>query len=201
MKRYFTIDRWVDILRKAGREQGGLLRAASLSYLSGLKGFTLRKALMRAQEKDLIERVGPGLYLNRFAKVTLEELAMALGKPCYVSFESALSYHGIVSQEPLVLTCATAQKPKRKTTPLGEIVFRHIAQPRFNGYTEKGGILRAGPEKALLDWLYWSAKTRGGFPAADELNWDALDKEKIFSLAKEFPKSTQEFLKKQLTSL
>ena len=196
MKHYFTIDQWMNILRKASREKNGLLHITSLSYLSGLKGFTLRKALRRAEEKGLVDRVGPGLYLNRFAKVTLEELAMTLGKPCYISFESALSYHGVISQEPLVLTCATTRKPRRKLTPLGEIVFRHIARTRFNGYVENGGILRAEPEKAFFDWLYWLSKTQGRFPDLDEVRWDALNRKKISFWAKEFPKSIQKFLKK-----
>ena len=201
MRHYFTIDQWVSILQKTAREQAGLLPIAALSRLSGLKGFTLRKALMRAEEKGLVDRVGPGLYLNKFAKVTLEELAMTLGKPCYISFESALSYYGIISQEPLVLTCATTRKPQRRLTPLGEIVFRHISTERFKGYTENKGILRAEPEKAFFDWLYWLCKTHGRFPDLDEINWGGLNGEKILFWSKEFPKSIQRFLKKQLETV
>jgi len=45
------------------------------------------------------------------------------------------------------------RKPQYKSTPLGEIVFRHIAPIRFRGYVESDGVLRAEPEKAFLDWL------------------------------------------------
>ena len=197
MKHYFTFDQWVNILQKTAREQEGLLPIAALSRLSGLKGFTLRKALMRAEEKGLVDRVGSGLYLNRFARVTLEELAMTLGKPCYISFESALSYHGVISQEPLVLTCATTRKPQRKLTPLGEIVFRHINTRRFKGYIENNGILMAEPEKAFFDWLYWLCKTQGRFPDLDEINRDGLKKEKISFWLKKFPKSIQKLLKQK----
>ncbi len=197
MKQYFTIDRWVEILRKVGSEEkgGGLLSFVVLSKLSGLENFTLRKALIRAEEKGLLERVGSGLYLNKFARLTLEELAMALGKPCYVSFESALSHYGIISQEPLVLTCATTGKPYRKSTPLGEIAFRHIINKRFCGYIENNGVLRAEPEKALLDLLYWSSKIRGRFPDLDEVSWKELKKKKLFFYAKRFPLNIQKFLK------
>lgn len=199
MKRYFTIDQWVDILRKASREEGGgLVCLAVLSRLSGLKNFTLRKALLRVEEKGLVERVSSNLYLNRFAKVTLEELAMTVGRPCYISFESALSHYSIISQEPLVLTCATTGKPKRKSTPLGEIIFRHITEKRFWGYIESGGVLRAEPEKAFLDLLYWSSKTRGRIPDLDEVNWGELKKEKIVFYAKKFPLSIRKFLKKEI---
>lgn len=197
MKQYFTIDQWVNILRRAGRDKGGLMPLAVLSRLSGLRNFTLRKALLRAEEKGLVERVGPGLYFNRFGRVSLEELAMTLGKPCYISFESALSMYGVISQEPLVLTCATTRKPQRKFTPLGEIVFRHTALKRFWGYVENNGVLRAEPEKAFLDWLYWSSKTRGRFPDLDEVNWDEMNKGKILSYVKKFPRSIQKFLIKQ----
>jgi predicted transcriptional regulator of viral defense system len=195
MKQYFTIDKWVEILRKASSKEEGLLSLTALSRLSGLKDFTLRKALIRIEEKRLVERVGPGLYLNRFGRTTLEDMAMVLGKPCYISFESALCHHGIVSQEPLVLTCATTRKPQRKSTPLGEIVFRHIATNRFWGYVVNGRILMAEPEKGFLDWLYWSNKTRGRFPDLDEVNWEEMNKEKILLYSKKFPKSIQKFLK------
>lgn len=198
MKQYFTIDKWVDILRKAGREEWGVMSLVALSRLSGLRDFTLRKAILRIEEKGMIERVGPSLYLNRFGRTTLEDMAMVLGKPCYISFESALSHYGIVSQEPFVLTCATTCKPRRKSTPLGDIVFRHIAQKRFWGYVANGSILWAEPEKAFLDWLYWSNKTQGIFPDLDEINWEEMNKKKIFSYSKKFPGSIQKFLKKDV---
>lgn len=197
MKQYFTIDKWVNILRKAGKEEGGLVPLGVLSRLSGLRDFALRKALLRIEEKCLVERIGPSLYLNRFGRTTLEDLAMVIGKPCYISFESALSRYGIVSQEPLVLTCATTRKPQRKSTSLGEIVFRHITPNRFWGYVINDRILWAEPEKAFLDYLYWLSKTQGRFPDLDEVNWEEMNKEKVLSYSKKFPKSIQKFLKKQ----
>lgn len=197
MKKYFTIDRWVNILQKTGKEDGGLMPLSTLSKLSGLEGHSLRKALLRAEEKGLVEKVGPGLYLNRFGSTTLEELAMALNRPCYISFESALSAYGVISQEPLVLTCATTRKPLRKPTPLGDIVFRHITPKRFWGYVENKGVLTAEPEKAFLDWLYWSGKIQGRFPDLDEANLEEINRDKILSYVKKFPRSIQKFLSKQ----
>ncbi|OIO74835.1 MAG: hypothetical protein AUJ85_04680 [Elusimicrobia bacterium CG1_02_37_114] len=197
MKQYFTINHWVDILRKLSQEQrGGLLPLTVLSRLSGLKNYALRKALLRAEEKGLVERVYSGLYLNKFATVTVEEIAMLINRPCYISFESALTIYGIISQEPFVLTCATTRKPANKSTSVGDIVYRHITAKKFWGFNEKKGILIAEPEKAFLDLLYWSGKTRGRFPDLDEMNLMELKKEKVFSYAEKFPLNLQKYLKK-----
>jgi len=197
MKKYFTLDRWLDILRRAGSQGGGLIPIATLSKLSGLKGYTLRKALLRIEEQGLLKRVTAGIYLNRLGKATPEELAMSIRMPCYISFETALSHYGILSQVPLVLTCATTRKPGRKITPLGEIVFRHLNTARFWGYGEENRILWAEPEKALLDWLYWFSKTQGYFPDMDELDLRELNQRKLQNYALSFPKT----IRKRLSSL
>ncbi len=192
MKRYFTLDQWVQLLRGAAGEGNALISIVALSRLSGLKGHTLRRALFRIEEKGLLERQGPGVYLNRMGKTTLEELAMSLRRPCYISFESALSRHGVVSQIPLALTCATTRKPGRKTTVLGEITFRHLTPSRFWGFREENRVLWAEPEKALLDWLYWFSKTQGRFPDMDELDVSDLDRRRLKEFAARFPRNIKE---------
>lgn len=192
-KKYFTTERWVEVLRKtAGR--GGVISFAALSKTTGLKGFTLRKAILRAEEKGFLNRVSVGLYLNRFGNTNLEELSMAVGKPCYISYESALSHYNITSQMALVVTCVTTGKTSRKSTPLGEIVLRHIGRRLFWGYREEKCVLWAEPEKALLDWLYWFKKTKGRFPDTDELELTGVNRKKLRKYALSFPGNLQKLV-------
>lgn len=165
MKQYLTLKDWIGIFHKAAGQGGKLLTWASLLGVCGLSEPAARKALERLEKKGLIFRAGPGLYACRLFPPTLEEIAMAAGRPCYISFESALSRYGILSQSPMVITCATRKKPGNVQTPAGEFLLRHICAHLFWGFREEKGVLWAEPEKALLDWLYWKRKTQRSSPA------------------------------------
>lgn len=194
--KYFTLDRWVSELKKiSAEESGSLLNLVALLRISGFNSEqSLRKALLRLEKKGIIKRIGKGLYLNSFAPARIEVLAMLLGKPCYISYESALSYYGILSQMPFVVTCATTGKPSRKDTPLGTILYRHINPNLFWGYIEKERILYAEPEKALLDWIYWSRKTGNAKLTLGELDFSLLNKERLQKYAGTFPESVRKVL-------
>lgn len=186
-RRYYTIDRWIALLRDlAGQEQHDLTLPA-LQRLTGLAATAVRKAVWRLEKKGYVTRVGRGLYVNRFGRPTLEALAMILGAPCYISFESALERYGILSQVPLVLTCASTSRSGRQRTPLGEIVFHRLRSALFCGYRTENGILWAEPEKALLDWIYIHRKRHGGTPDLDELDWSLLNIERLQALARRYP--------------
>jgi hypothetical protein len=124
----------------------------------------------------------------------LEEVAMFYGKPAYISFESALESYGLISQAPLVLTCATTRKLKNLKTPLGEIIFHHLSSRLFNHYENDQGILRATAEKALLDYIYIKIRNRKSVPALDEFNLRPLNKGKARRIAKAFPQNVRLFL-------
>lgn len=201
-KKYFTLERWVAFLHKFSQQNGMLFTFSAFSKISGLNSESaLRKALLRLEQKGLIKRVGSGLYLNLLKPARVEEVAMVLGKPCYISFESALSYYGVLSQIPLVLTCATIRKPFTKETPVGTILFRHLKRELFWGYLEKDGILYAETEKALLDWVYWSKKTEKTPPLLDEINWSELHLDKLRKYVLSFPKSVQKVLNQQIQNM
>ncbi|MCX5971755.1 MAG: hypothetical protein NTV14_09705 [Coprothermobacterota bacterium] len=142
-------------------------------------------------QKGLLVRLGPCLYGNSQRMPTLEALACLLGRPAYISRESALSEVGILSQMPLTLTCVTTGKTREVGTPLGNIAFSHLQIPLFWGYANRQGILWAEPEKALLDWVYLTRKAGGALPPLDELEWEALDSRKLKEYGARFPKSIQ----------
>jgi predicted transcriptional regulator of viral defense system len=193
MKReYFTLDRWIRLLQELGRQGGRILSLTALSQASGLSQGTTRKAVYRLEKKGYLRRVARGLYANRFLPPTLEELAMILGRPGYISFESALERWGLISQMPLVLTCASTRRSGWKHTPYGEIVFHRLKPGLFFGFRpEESGILWAEPEKAVLDFIYIKLKTRGGVPPLDELVWEQLDLGKLSEWAEHYPRSVE----------
>lgn len=83
--------------------------------------------------------------------------------PCYVSLQSALYYHGMVSQIPSMTYAVSLARTRRYSTPLGDVSIHHVAPSFFFGFEPVGeqGAMLALPEKALLDVLYLGpAKTR-----------------------------------------
>ncbi|RMF27362.1 MAG: hypothetical protein D6759_17835 [Chloroflexi bacterium] len=188
MSPYYTVDRWIALLQELARQGRDFLTLPALQRLTGLREGAVRKAVLRLEKKGYLMRVGRHLYANRLGHPTLEALAMILGVPCYISFESALERHGLLSQVPLVLTCASTSRSGWRQTALGEILFHRLQPALFFGYRTEEGILWAEPEKALLDWLYIHRKLHGVTPSLDELAWDAVDTERLREWASRYPR-------------
>jgi predicted transcriptional regulator of viral defense system len=76
--------------------------------------------------------------------------------PSYVSLQSALSFHGMISQVPAVTYAVSLARARRYATTIGTVSVHHVRPSLFFGYEETGrqGALIASPEKALVDFLY-----------------------------------------------
>lgn len=81
--------------------------------------------------------------------------------PAYVSFDSALSAHGMIDQVPRGISVASLDSAKRVRTELGTYAVHHLPPELFGGWIERDGIKVARPEKALFDLAYVSAVHSG----------------------------------------
>lgn len=152
------VENWLDFFKK--NKEHKIFHFNHLKLITGMKPHALRVALKRLNEKKLIRRVCRGHYLNPFSTVTLEEVSAYIYEPSYVSLESALSRHGILSQIPQVLTCVTTNLPRVFKTFLGTIEYRQVKKGYFFGFIKEAGFYLAEPEKALLDLLYLDKSKR-----------------------------------------
>ena len=91
--------------------------------------------------------------------------------PSYVSLQSALYHHGMISQIPTITYAASIARTKRYETPLGIVSVHHVQPSFFFGFESIGkGIAKmAVPEKALIDFLYLSPSKSHLFSALPEL--------------------------------
>jgi len=83
--------------------------------------------------------------------------------PSYISLQSALYHHGMISQIPEVVYAVSPARTKKHRTPISTISIHHIQPDFFFGYEIIGekNIKLAAPEKALIDVCYLStAKTK-----------------------------------------
>ena len=127
--------------------------------------------LSKAHASKMLERLagaGQLLALRRgvWAFPGRLELMAAPGRltapqPAYVSLQSALYHHGMISQIPASMYAVSLARTRRYTTPLGAVSIHHVSPDFFFGFETLGekGIRMAQPEKALLD-VFYLAPTR-----------------------------------------
>ena len=102
--------------------------------------------------------------------------------PCYISLQSALYYHGMITQIPAVIYAVSPARTKRYNTILGSVSIHHVKPNFFFDYkvVGKNGIKIATPEKALLDICYLSATKTKLFCSLPELEFpENFDHHKI----------------------
>lgn len=91
--------------------------------------------------------------------------------PSYISFQSALYYHGMISQIPDTVYAASLTRTQQYRTPIARISIHHLQPSFFFGFQLVGQsrIKMATPEKALLDVLYLSSARSLLFSSLPEL--------------------------------
>ena len=168
----------------------------------GIKIFTpleLRRVFPKSQDQiqyfletqvqqGLFIRLKKGLYALKTDLPSDEEIANALYKPSYISFEYAMAKYGIIPESPYNLTSATISPTREFSTNHQAFSYYTIKQKAYTGYylDTKGSrkILIAEPEKALADYLYFVSLGQRSFN--DRFNVSKLDKVKLIEYAKLF---------------
>lgn len=115
------------------------------------------QTLKRLAADGLLRKIRHGLWAvdQKLDPLALPEFLTA-PFPAYVSFQSALYLHGMVSQVPEVIYVASLARTRRVGTSLGTFSVHRLAPTFFGGFETRAqsGIRLATPEKALLDALY-----------------------------------------------
>jgi predicted transcriptional regulator of viral defense system len=93
--------------------------------------------------------------------------------PSYVSLQSALYYHDMISQIPEVIYCVSLARTRTYETSMATISVHHIPGSFFFGYEERREhhVRMALPEKALLDILYLSQSKSRLFAVLPEIEF------------------------------
>lgn len=114
------------------------------------------RALARLAAAGLVLRVRRGLWsLDREIDPLRLPEHLTAPFPAYVSLQSALYLHGMLSQIPQVVYVASLAPTRTVRTSLGVYSVHRLAPRFFGGFeTTEGGVRLARPEKALLDVLY-----------------------------------------------
>lgn len=118
-------------------------------------------------------------------------LANLIYGPSYLSFEYALSFHGLIPEAVYTYTSATFEKKKKKryATPFGVFTYRDVPSAVFSLGVEikiegEYAYAIARPEKALCDQLYILSPV-ANYEALESLLFDDLriDREEFRNLS------------------
>lgn len=163
---------------------------AEISKLLNLKNQnTIYKLIQRLNKYGLLERISKGKYVPAGLNLSEFEVANLIVTPSYVSFESALSFYGILPQFPYQITSATPLKSvninslNADAVILKEFSYSHLSAKMYWGYTKTNGFLIAVPEKALIDMMYLASKKLRKIDF-DEMDFTNINKDVLKNMAK-----------------
>jgi predicted transcriptional regulator of viral defense system len=167
----------------------GYFTLTDIKKISSMSSESLRVSMSRLAKNGEIHRVARGIYSADLARINWESFACETYQPSYISFESALAMHNVLSQKPVHITLATTNRSKRMTIRDKNIIYRHIQPHLFWGFEKSGSYLIADPEKALLDLIYLSLRGYAKFDYEENdlgfINKEKLDKYlKIFDISR-----------------
>lgn len=181
---------WLDFFRRYIEKK--VFSFADLEQMTGLPKDQLQVELSRLVARGVLRRLVREWYANPFAPPSVEEVAMVLRHPSYISLEYALAKEGILSQTAFTITLITTKLPY--TFNLDGTIFEYhqIARRLFWGYRLDGQANVAWPEKALLDLIYIRhLKTRKLSAARlssllEDMYLEELDRGRLWSFAAKF---------------
>lgn len=158
-------------------------RMFKLSYAAA------KKALGRYVRVGLVIKAKKGLYFLKNNPPLDFELANRLYGPSYVSFDTALSYYGIISETVYEVTSATVKISRQFTVRNLKFSYKKIKKDCFFGYRPEkirdSVVLIAEPEKALADYLYFVALKKRKL-AYERINFKKIKKAKLIQYVKCF---------------
>ena len=151
-----------------------VFRTADVMAVLNIQKSHASKLLSRLARQEHVLRLKRGLWA---IPESLEPLAivqhLTAPLPGYVSMQSALYYHDMISQIPEVIYCVSLARTRTYETPFATYSVHHIPSSFFFGYEEKGEnhVRIASPEKALLDIFYLSPTKSRLFTALPEVEF------------------------------
>lgn len=158
---------------------------------------TLYKKIARLEQKQIIKKLIKGKYQFLLAKSNAFHLANFLYSPSYISLESALSLHSIITGFTYQITSITPKPTKTVEIDDQEYKYTHVSSNLFWGYEKKEDFLLAEPEKALLDYIYLATKGLRN-PIFDEMDLSILNHPKLEQYAQKFHNRSMDKILKQL---
>lgn len=171
-----------------------------MTKLLKIKRESARVLAARFVKKDIIHRIKRNLYVTVKMRDHLSindhyVLARKILQPSYISFKSALIYHGMAIGGKFHIESCSAHKSHEFRFGVSYVYTYHrLPKKLFFGFGKNPyGLVIATPEKALLDILYMMSLGRY-FVHFNSVNLERMSFVKLLHHSKKYPKRTQKLL-------
>ena len=154
-------------------EAAAALRRSTTSASRMLRGL---------EEAGRVKRVRSGLWSIGSTDPDPYAVASELTSPSpsYVSFLSALNFHGMIDQIPREVSLSSLDRARKIKTSLGTFSVHHLPPELFGGWNETPRGRVATPAKAIFDLCYVSVAGTGKPRRVPELELpDPFDRDEI----------------------
>jgi len=155
---------------------------SDIAALLGVTRTNANKLATRLAASSFLVRLARGRWAlsRRVNRLQVPEELVA-PYPAYISLQTALYHHGVISQIPSVVYAVSLARTRRFETALGVFSIHHVSADFFFGFErDMDGIAMAIPEKALLDMLYLSPTRTRLFRSLPELEIPRSFRWKLF---------------------
>jgi len=170
----------MEYLNKIYNSDKKLFKTTDIQKILGIEiDRTLEDVIKRFIDRKILTQLEKGKYMLSNANVSEFEISQFLYSPSYISFETALNYHGILSQFPMEITSATTLKNVEKEIDKKIYSYSKINTDLYTGYYKEGNSLIAEPEKALFDQFYMIAKGIKRKEYLNEMDYSNINKKKL----------------------
>ena len=150
-----------------------------------------KRSISRYTQRGFIIKARKGLYFFKNNSPHEFEIANKVYQPSYISFETALSFYGIIPETIYEVISASSRTTRSFNVNNIKYSYKKIKKDCFNGYKpikiKDATILIAEPEKALVDYLYLVALGKRKL-AYERIDLSKIKKTKLLNYANQFQK-------------
>lgn len=183
----------ISVQKELIRRRFGLFSVKDFARIFKVKDKTARAFLSYNSKTGIFTRIKRGAYIYSSNPPIKFEVANYLFRPSYISFETALSYHGVIPETVYTITSATTRSTKEFDIQHQLYKFYQIKKKLFFGYKlikiRNSTVLMADKEKALLDYLYLRSLKKQ--PLNERLDVTKINKRKLGQYVNFFVKSVR----------
>lgn len=139
----------------------------------------LENLIKKLVEQKILTVLERGKYYLTDKTPSTFEIAQFIYGPSYISFETALNYHGLLSQFPFEISSATTKKRAEKEIDGKIYTYSKIDKNLFTGYYLEKNCLMATKEKALFDQMYMISKSLKSEKILENIEFNQIDTIKL----------------------
>ena len=166
-----------NVIRKLKEKKMNLFTPLEFRRVFGVSNWASQWFIKTHTKEGLFLKLRNGLYMLADYPANQFLIANRLYEPSYISFDTALSFYGIIPETVYSVISATTKITREFRINNVHFLYHKLKKEAYKGYRAikylDNTILIAEPEKALADYLYFV------FLKKRNLSYERLDLKKI----------------------